>query len=36
LKLQYKSERNAWSWNEIDLYEIDSWDRDIKFTNYEL
>ena len=36
LKLQYKSERNAWSWNEIIDYEIDTYDRDIKFTNYEL
>jgi len=36
LKLDYKSEKNAWSWNEIIDYEIDSYDRDITFTNYEI
>tara|TARA_R110000796_G_C14414468_1_gene419164 strand:+ start:414 stop:785 length:372 start_codon:yes stop_codon:yes gene_type:complete len=36
LKLDYKSEKNMWSWNEIIDYEIDTYDRDIKFTNYEL
>ena len=36
LKLQYKSANNMWSWNEIETYDIDSWDRTIKFTNYEL
>lgn len=36
LKLDYKSELNMWSWNEIIDYEIDSYDRDIKFTNYEI
>lgn len=36
LKLDYKSELNMWSWNEIIDYEIDTYDRDIKFTNYEI
>lgn len=36
LKLDYKSEKNAWSWNEIIDYEIDTYDRDIIFTNYEI
>jgi len=36
LKLQYKSANNMWSWNEIETFDIDSWDRTIKFTNYEL
>lgn len=36
LKLDYKSELNMWSWNEIIDYEIDSYDRDITFTNYEI
>ena len=36
LKLDYKSEKNMWSWNEIIDYEIDTYDRDIKFTNYEI
>lgn len=36
LKLDYKSEKNMWSWNEIIDYEIDTYDRDIIFTNYEI
>ncbi len=36
LKLQYKSANNMWSFWECDEYNIESWDRDIKFTNYEL
>jgi len=36
LKLQYKSENNMWSWNEIMDYDIDNYEKDIKFTNYEL
>lgn len=36
LKLQYKSANNMWSWNEIETYDLDNYDRTIQFTNYEL